>query len=100
MKSKDEKQKRAMKFARRRQLLRFALILTLAIPFNLFAQKALVNGVVAYSDNEPIIGAKVAVKGSTVATVTNFDGRFSIEASPNDVLVVRYVGMLTKEVAV
>ena len=100
MKSKDEKQKRAMKFARRRQLLRFALILTLAIPFNLFAQKALVNGVVAYSDNEPIIGAKVAVKGSTVATVTNFDGRFSIEASPNDVLVVSYVGMLTKEVAV
>ena len=54
-----------------------------------------VTGVVtSQSDGEPIIGASVMVKGSTVGTVTDFDGNYSIEIKDdNAVLVFTYVGM-------
>ena len=54
-----------------------------------------VTGVVTtQSDGEPIIGASVMVKGSTVGTVTDFDGNYSIEIKDdNAVLVFTYVGM-------
>lgn len=57
-----------------------------------------VTGVVtSQSDNEPIIGASVMVKGTTTGTTTDIDGSFTINANENDVLVVSYVGMLAQE---
>jgi iron complex outermembrane receptor protein len=49
---------------------------------------------------ETLVGAKVEVKGKNNATVTDLDGAFSIEAEPNDILVVSYVGYASKEVTV
>ena len=48
----------------------------------------------------PIIGATVAVKGTSNGTSTDDDGRFSLNVSPGQTLVVTYVGYLTKEVKV
>ena len=48
----------------------------------------------------PIIGATVAVKGTTNGTSTDDDGRFSLNVSPGQTLVVTYVGYLTKEVTI
>jgi len=45
------------------------------------------------SDNEPIIGASVQVHGTTRGTVTDLDGKFSIDANDGQVLDVSYVGM-------
>jgi len=41
---------------------------------------------------EALIGASVLVKGSTVGTITDIDGNYSIEAGADDVLVISYVG--------
>jgi len=100
MKITHEKQKRTVFSVGRTDLLRFALMLVLAIPFNLFAQKSVINGVVADIKNESIIGANVLIKGTTTGTITDFDGKFSIEASAGDVLVVSYIGMNPTEVKV
>ena len=100
MKITHEKQKRTVFSVGRINLLRYALMLALALPFNLFAQKTVINGVVSDSRNESIIGANVLIKGTTIGTITDFDGKFSIDASLGDVLVVSYIGMNSKEIIV
>lgn len=45
-------------------------------------------------------GANINVKGTNTNTATDLDGKYSIEAAPDAVLVVSYVGYITREVAV
>lgn len=59
-----------------------------------------ITGVVVDDKGESIIGANVTVKGTTNGTITDFDGRFTLTAPGNAVLVVSYVGYTTKEVPV
>ena len=62
---------------------------------------AIVTGkVTSGSDNLPVIGANVMVKGTSNGTVTDLDGIFSIEADPSDILVISYLGFSTIEVEV
>ena len=49
-------------------------------------KKNLVHGVVTDENGEPIIGANVVEKGTTNGTVTDLDGKFTIEVSENGVL--------------
>lgn len=49
---------------------------------------------------ESIIGANVIIKGSTTGVITDLDGRFTIQASGNDILLISYIGYIPKEVAV
>ncbi|MCC8071208.1 MAG: carboxypeptidase-like regulatory domain-containing protein [Bacteroidales bacterium] len=57
--------------------------------------------VVDSSDNEPVIGASVLVKGTHIGTSTDLEGQFSFtNLKSTDKLVVTYVGMKTVEVAV
>ena len=65
------------------------------------AQEMTVKGVVTGADDgAPVPGATVVVKGTTVGTITDFDGNFSIKAKKGDVLVFSFVGMSTQEKAV
>ena len=68
------------------------------------AQTQKVSGIVtSAADGEPVIGASVVVKGqTTLGTVTDFNGKFTITNLPSNAktLVVSYVGMATKEVAI
>lgn len=45
---------------------------------------------------ESIIGANVMVEGSMVGVITDFDGNFSLEVKPDDVLLVSYIGYLSQ----
>ena len=49
---------------------------------------------------EPLIGVSVQVKGTQIGAITDFDGKFSIDAPANATLVVSYVGFKTQEVKV
>src|SRR5574344_1106436 len=71
----------------------FAFFLSLSC----YAQSA-ITGVVNDANKEPLIGASILVKGSNRGTMTGLDGKFSINAKKNDVLVFSYVGMKNKEV--
>ncbi|MEM7103219.1 MAG: TonB-dependent receptor [Bacteroidota bacterium] len=60
-----------------------------------------VTGVVtSAADGLPLIGVTVAVKGTTSGTITDFDGKFSIEAEDGAVLVFSYTGFTTQEIIV
>ena len=70
---------------------------------SVFAQKAVtVQGVVTDATfNEPVIGANVLVKGTTVGTICDMDGKYLIENVPADgTLVFSFIGMRTVEVKV
>ncbi len=75
-----------------------AAIITFSL--NVLAQDQRVTGVVVGADNgEPLVGATVMGVGTSVGTVTDIDGNFSLNL-PAKVkkLSVSYVGMETKEV--
>ncbi|HEU5148061.1 MAG TPA: TonB-dependent receptor [Chryseosolibacter sp.] len=69
--------------------------------FQGIAQTAAITGtVVAASDDAPLPGVTVALKGESKGTVTDADGKFTISAQPSDVLVFSFIGMETQEVTV
>lgn len=53
------------------------------------------SGTVLDTKGEPIIGATVTIKGKTNGTITDVDGRYSIEASIGDVLQVSFIGCVS-----
>ena len=59
-----------------------------------------VNGTIFDQQGEPIIGASIMVKGSTVGTTTDIDGKFSIKVPETGTLVIRYVGYVTQNIPV
>ena len=71
------------------------LIIFLLMTTFVFAQQ---SGMVVDQNNEPLPGASVVIKGTTTGTTTDFDGKFSINISQGDVLIVSYVGFSTNEV--
>src|SRR5690606_2942473 len=63
-----------------------------------FAQERTVTGVVTDQGGFPIPGVNVIVRGQAAAVATDFDGKYSIQAAPTDVLVFTFVGMETREI--
>jgi TonB-linked SusC/RagA family outer membrane protein len=59
-----------------------------------------VTGIVTDTGGEPVIGANVMEKGTTNGTITDMDGRFSLEVKPEAILVVSYIGYTPQEIAV
>ena len=56
------------------------------------------TGVVKDNNGNPLPGASVTIKGTTVGTTTDFDGVFSINANQGDVIQISYVGFETQEI--
>jgi len=63
-----------------------------------FAQERLVSGIVSDDNGVPLPGVGVLVKGTQTGSQTDFDGKFTIKADANAVLVFSFIGMQTKEV--
>lgn len=78
----------------------FVLLITLLSPFGAFAQNISLTGTVTDPSGEPIIGASVIEKGTTNGLITDFDGNFSLNVSPQGSIVISYVGYQTAEVAI
>lgn len=77
-----------------------ALVSLLLMTTSLFAQEKTVTGTVTDSTNEPLIGASVVIQGTSNGTITDIDGKYSITASPDNVLEFSYVGMVKQDVKV
>src|SRR5689334_17168451 len=64
----------------------------------LMAQTRTVTGtVVSVTDKSPLPGVTVALKGKSQGTVTDSDGKFTINAEPSDVVVFTFIGLETHE---
>jgi len=70
-----------------------------ALPF--LAQARTITGVVTDQTGETVISASVVVKGTTIGTVTDFDGNYSIDV-PDDakVLIFSFIGLETQELPI
>lgn len=77
------------------------LFLTGEEPPLVIMQKKMVTGVVSDQDNNPMPGVNVLIKGSSTGVVTDVDGRYSIEVSDqNIILVFSFIGFTTQEIKV
>jgi hypothetical protein len=83
-----------MKFFKNALLSGF-MLLTLSV----FSQSKVAGSVIDGELNQPLVGASVAIKGTTSGTVTDFDGKFEISTSEKSgVIVISYLGFETKTV--
>lgn len=79
------------------------LSVLLSIPVtgnNLKQQQTVTGAVIDGNTDEPLPGVTVLVKGTTMGTITDIEGNYVIQASPEDILVFSYVGYLSEEVTV
>lgn len=76
------------------------LTLLLSVSF-LFAQNQItIKGTVTDSGNETVPGASVLVKGTMQGTITDANGKYTLQASPDAVLVFSFIGYQTREIPV
>jgi TonB-linked SusC/RagA family outer membrane protein len=74
----------------------FSLVTTLS-----FGQSKSITGTVVDGNNEFIIGASVVVEGTTNATITDFDGKFSLNnVANNATLRISYIGYVTQNIPI
>lgn len=64
------------------------------------AQVQEVSGTVLDGNSQPLPGVSVAIKGTNQGTVTDFDGRYSLNASLGQTLVFTFVGYDAREVEI
>ena len=87
------------KTAKRSGKLLALLALMLLLPLGVVAQVITVKGTVIDSQGETVIGASVVEKGNVKnATVTDFDGNFTLKIAKGKTLVISFIGMETQEV--
>ena len=83
---------------------RFLSLLLLFMAFisvQVYAQDVKVSGtVIAEADKFPIIGANIVVKGTTIGTVTDIDGNFSLDVPQNSTIAISYIGCETQEIKI
>ena len=78
----------------------FTLLVLGFISLGMMAEKQ-ISGVVLDVKEEPVIGASVMVKGTSIGTITDYDGEFLLSVSDDaTTLVVSFVGMKSQEVAI
>lgn len=86
-------------FQLRKSLL--SLILLFCVTIAGWAQQFTVQGVVKDAAGESVIGASVLIKGSTVGTITDLDGRFTLtEVEKGTVVEISYIGYVSQSVVV
>ena len=84
----------------KKKLLSFIVIIISALGIS--AQTISITGTVTsvMENDMPLPGVTVQIKGTTLGTATDMDGRYRIEAAANDTLVFSFVGMITETVPV
>ena len=65
-----------------------------------YAQRSISGKVVSAEDGSELPGVSVTIKGTTSGTVTDIDGRYSLNAPEGSVLIFSFVGFATNEVTV
>ena len=59
-----------------------------------------ITGIIKDPRGEPIIGANIMIKGTTIGVISDIDGKFSINANPNSILKITYIGYSDQEIRI
>ncbi len=84
--------------------MRYKLSTLLSLLFTatfMFAQQITVKGIVkSAGDNQPLAGVNIILKGTSIGTITDFDGNFVIKSPLDGVLQISSIGFLSLEIPV
>ncbi len=75
-------------------------IFLVALQLNTIAQNVITGVVTDGSNSEPLVGATVVIKGTTKGTITDSNGKYSIEAKMGETLVFSFIAMNTENVVI
>jgi iron complex outermembrane receptor protein len=78
----------------------YLLICFLFLGNLVFSQEQEISGTVLDNQSQPMPGVSVAIKGTNLGTVTDFDGKYSLNASLGQTLVFTFVGFDAREVEI
>lgn len=78
----------------------FLLVLFCTVSLWSPAQNRVVTGVVKDASGDPVIGANVTEVGTTNGTITNLDGHFSLNVSPQGNITVSFIGYKSQTISV
>ena len=59
-----------------------------------------IKGTVLDENNEPVVGANVVIKGTSNGTVTDVNGKFSLNVREGQTIVVSFIGYVSQEITV
>lgn len=76
----------------------FLVVLLVLVSQITFAQNRTVSGVVSDNAGLPLPGVSVLIEGTQTGTQTDFDGKYTLNASSEQVLIFSYIGMKTQKV--
>ncbi|MEN7550796.1 SusC/RagA family TonB-linked outer membrane protein [Rapidithrix thailandica] len=80
------------------------LLITGLTSGGIYAQERVISGVILDEmDQGPLVGANIVLKGTTIGTITDAEGKYSLKVPGNiasEVLVVSYIGYKKKEVPI
>jgi TonB-dependent starch-binding outer membrane protein SusC len=91
---------KSSKTTRLRLLLLWIVCLLLHIGNNAFAQTKVIGKIINERTSAPTSGATITVKNTTRTAVADEEGRFTIDASAGEVLVITMVGYVKKEITI
>lgn len=78
-----------------------AVLVMMFLAIASYAQERTVSGTVFDAEtNEPLPGATVSVKGTSKGSVTDIDGKFTLNVNESDVLVISFIGYQSNEITV
>jgi TonB-linked SusC/RagA family outer membrane protein len=81
-------------------LLSIAILWLIFGGHGLLAQNATISGTVSDLTGSPLPGASVQVKGTTLGSITDANGKYKVQASGGTILVISYIGYNSQEVVV
>ncbi len=92
-------------FFLKRRFLLFEILLIVGLsflsPLCASAQQKTISGTVIGDDKVPIPGASIVIKGTTIGTVTDYDGKFSLKMPVSSkTLIFSFVGLTSKEIEI
>jgi TonB-dependent starch-binding outer membrane protein SusC len=77
---------------------RIILFLLILFPFSVFSQTSVLGNVTDQQSGLPLSGVNVLIKGTSIGTISDFDGNYSLNISSGQTLVFSYIGFTTLEV--
>jgi TonB-dependent starch-binding outer membrane protein SusC len=86
-----------LRYCRRLWLLGLT-VFAMMVPVHMHAQDVQITGTVTSGDNAPLPGVNVLVKGTTMGTVTDVEGKYVLSAPGSGTLIFTFIGMKTMEV--
>ena len=75
-------------------------LLGLLLSLSLSAQDIVVKGHVKDATGESVIGANILIKGTSIGTISDVDGNFTLKAATGNVLTVTCIGYKGQEITV